>query len=51
MRNWTYQSQGHKPDSQKAYLHSLRIRNVCVQYENNPATGFQDIARKLNTDA
>ena len=31
---------------QKAHLHPLR--DVCMQYENNPANGFWDIVRKLN---
>ena len=31
---------------QKAHLHPLR--DVCVQYENNPANALWDIVRKLN---
>ena len=34
---------------QKAHLHPLR--DVCMQYESNPANGFKDIVRKRHTDA
>ena len=36
-------------NSQKAQLHPLR--DVCMQYENNPANAFRDIVRKRNTTA
>ena len=38
---------GYNP--QKAHLHPLR--DVCMQYENNPANGFGDLVRKRNTAA
>ena len=37
----------HNP--QKAHLHPLR--DVCMQYESNPANGFRYIARERNTAA
>ena len=36
---------GHNP--QKAHLHPLM--DVCVQYENNPASALQDIILKHNS--
>ena len=41
------QVKGHYP--KKPHLHPLR--DVCVQYENNPANGFRDIVQKQNVDA
>ena len=38
------QVKGHTP--QKAHLHPLR--DLCVQYENNPGNALRDIVRKLN---
>ena len=32
--------------TKKAHLNSLK--DVCVQYENNPVNAFRDIVRKLN---
>ena len=34
---------------QKAHLHPLR--DMCVQYENNPANAFRDFAWKLNSSS
>ena len=40
------QVKGH--NQQKTHLQSLR--DVCMQYESNPANGFRDIVWKRNTD-
>ena len=37
---------GQRSLPRKAHLHPLR--DVCVQYENNPANALRDIIRKLN---
>ena len=37
---------GHNP--QNGTSTPAPLRDVCVQYENNPANAFRDIVRKLN---